>query len=222
MKLPKTRPSAFTLIELLVVIAIIAILASLAVPAITGALVKGQLTQTVNNGRQIFLAGFQMATDGTVQGDVKLGWPGDLYKRTDAGAKIANVKDYMKRLEDYEYLKASDLVKVCAAPGISPWDGQAGTFDGDKNCAFKIYQVTEGDGASTLFAATKNFIYNAELDATKDPYKDKGFVVIRKGGDGAAYKKQQSKSYQTLGLLPNRKDFNDQNAEGPDDVLAQN
>ncbi len=173
MKIPQPRRSAFTLIELLVVIAIIAILASLAVPAITGALVKGQLTQTVNNGRQIFLAGFQMATDATVQGDVNLGWPGDLYARTGTG-KING----------------------------------------------KIYKVTDGDGASTLFAATKNFEYNKKLDTNAPvPYKDKGFVVIRKGGDGAAYKKQQAESKETLGLLPGRKDFQDRPQEDSSDYL---
>ena len=56
--------SAFTLIELLVVIAIIAILAAFAVPALTKALAKGQMTGTVNNARQLYLAQFQMANDG--------------------------------------------------------------------------------------------------------------------------------------------------------------
>src|SRR6266568_5397514 len=59
----KKNLSAFTLIELLVVIAIIAVLASFAVPAITSALTKGQLVGTVNNARQYYLAGYQMALD---------------------------------------------------------------------------------------------------------------------------------------------------------------
>ena len=60
--------SAFTLIELLVVIAIIAILAALAVPALTSALSKAQQTGTMNNGRQLYLAQFQMANDGAATG----------------------------------------------------------------------------------------------------------------------------------------------------------
>ena len=69
--------SAFTLIELLVVIAIIAILAAFAVPALTSALKKGQMTGTMNNARQLYLAGFQQANDGAANGDPAYSWPGD-------------------------------------------------------------------------------------------------------------------------------------------------
>ena len=60
----KKTSSAFTLIELLVVIAIIATIAAFAVPALTSALTKGQMTGTMNNARQLYLAGYQMAIDG--------------------------------------------------------------------------------------------------------------------------------------------------------------
>ncbi|HEY5991655.1 MAG TPA: prepilin-type N-terminal cleavage/methylation domain-containing protein, partial [Candidatus Udaeobacter sp.] len=70
--------SAFTLIELLVVIAIIAILAALAVPALTSALAKAQMTGTMNNARQTYLAQFSMANDGAATGASGLAWPGDL------------------------------------------------------------------------------------------------------------------------------------------------
>ena len=60
---------AFTLIELLVVIAIIAILAAFAVPALTKALAKGQMTGTMNNMRQLYLAQFQMSNDGSATGE---------------------------------------------------------------------------------------------------------------------------------------------------------
>ena len=66
----KTRSqSAFTLIEMLVVISIIAVLAAFAVPALTSALTKGQMTGTMNNGRQLYLAAQQMALDGAANSD---------------------------------------------------------------------------------------------------------------------------------------------------------
>jgi prepilin-type N-terminal cleavage/methylation domain-containing protein/prepilin-type processing-associated H-X9-DG protein len=55
--------SAFTLIELLVVVAIIAVLASLAVPAVSGALKRGQSAACLSNLRQIGLATLGYATD---------------------------------------------------------------------------------------------------------------------------------------------------------------
>jgi prepilin-type N-terminal cleavage/methylation domain-containing protein/prepilin-type processing-associated H-X9-DG protein len=55
--------SAFTLVELLVVISIIAILASLAVPAVNGALKRGQSAACLSNLRQIGLATIGYATD---------------------------------------------------------------------------------------------------------------------------------------------------------------
>ena len=68
----KNNTPAFTLIELLVVISIIAILALLAGPALTQALTKGQMTGTMNNARQLYLAGFQMATDGAANSNPAL------------------------------------------------------------------------------------------------------------------------------------------------------
>src|SRR5216684_4331346 len=95
----KHNPSGFTLIELLVVIAIIAVLASFAVPAITSALTKGQLVGTVNNARQYYLAGYQMALDGNTNADVNYQWPGDY------NPAITKLSDYSTRLVANQYLK---------------------------------------------------------------------------------------------------------------------
>jgi len=219
MKNPRSQ-KGFTLIELLVVIAIIAILASLAVPAIQGGLLKGQLTQTLNNARQLYIAGFSMATDYNTTGDEMLGWPGDLPDREKNPVK--NVSGYIERITDYEYLKKPDMAKIMQAPGVLPWDTSR-PFDYKKNCPFKIYRVKDNDGSSNLFCATKNFTYNKGLDKDVVPYGDKGFVVFRKGGDGTVMnnKKQATSNLSALGLLPGRTDYQSNNAEGNADYLAQ-
>jgi prepilin-type N-terminal cleavage/methylation domain-containing protein len=220
MKLPKTRPNAFTLIELLVVIAIIAILASLAVPAITGALEKGQMTQTVSNGRSIALAAADMALENSKNQDPFQGWPGDLFERQGQG-KINGAKDYLQRLTEYTSTKIGDIKKLTAAPGIQPFDGETmDTFNPDRNCAFKIFKVTENDGGDTVFLTTKNYTYNESLSPTTSQYKDKGFVVTQKLGSSSAYKKQEVKAILRIGLLPGRKDTQDRPQESQDDYLG--
>ena len=72
----KNRLAAFTLIELLVVISIIAVLASLALPAITGALVKGQIAQTTSNYRQVYILTQSASLDNQQAGGAGC-FPGD-------------------------------------------------------------------------------------------------------------------------------------------------
>src|SRR5262245_3018956 len=108
--LPKQRErvSAFTLIELLVVMAIIAILAALAVPALTSALKKAQMTGTMNNGRQLYLAAFSMSNDGAATGDASSAWPGDLI----AGGNLAagSLQNFCNDfLLNKGYLRAGDF-----------------------------------------------------------------------------------------------------------------
>lgn len=212
MKTPRSH-NAFTLIELLVVIAIIAILASLAIPAVTGAMVKGQLVQTTNNGKQIALAASGLAFDGVATGDPNLGWPGDLAEATGQGVEqVNNLSNYVTRLIDYDKLQKGDVAKIFSAPGVPQWNGQ-GEFSSN-NSAFKIYKVKENDPGSTLLVATKNYRYNNNLDNPEaKPYGNKGFVVVRKGGDGTAYTRQQGRLLMQIGTLPGNPDPNSPGTE---------
>jgi prepilin-type N-terminal cleavage/methylation domain-containing protein len=189
MKINKTS-SAFTLIELLVVIAIIAILAALAVPALTSALAKAQMNGTMNNARQLYLAQFQMSNDGTSTGDATLGWPGDL------AAPPADLEAYCKLLVDKGYLKVGDLNKLLSAPGasctaaVAPGPPPVFTLTGTS--ALKVYKVTDADPAIAIFAESGNYVYGNSILAGANPYGTKGFVVMRKGGDGAVFKSGQA------------------------------
>src|SRR5438876_1117429 len=189
----KKNPSGFTLIELLVVIAIIAVLASFAVPAITSALTKGQLVGTLNNVRQFYLAGYQMALDGNTNADVNYNWPGDY------NPAVTTLSDYSSKLVTNQYLKVGDLSKLLSGPGAivaatSTGPDAAGviTVALAGTPGLKIYRVKDGDSANTIFGVSNNYIYNTALTTTASPFGDKGFVVMRKGGDALSLRRNNA------------------------------
>ena len=224
----KKNSAAFTLIELLVVISIIAILAALAVPALTNALTKGQMTGTMNNARQLYLAAFQMATDGATNSDPNYSWPGD-------GTPPATLAEYCTKLVQNDYLKVGDLQKILNAPGAvctvsTSGSGSTAAVTLDGTSALKVYLVQDVNPSNTIFAATTNFVYNTALSATDVPYGDKGFVVMRKGGDAGTFKKNQAvagtattaaPTYQsTIGRVPGDEEGR-LGSESADNVLIQ-
>jgi prepilin-type N-terminal cleavage/methylation domain-containing protein len=193
MKLIK-RLTAFTLIELLVVISIIAILASLALPAITGALARGQMTQSISNMKQLHLVAQQIALDGSTSGDTNLAWPGDLPTKTWAAWSGIVTNGYMT---------LADLAKMCSAPPITANSNTivsssvAGT-----SRAVIAYQVSETNDSSVVLFSSSNFTNLATpvapLAAGK-PFGNKGFVVFRKGGDGGILQANQATNTNVVG-----------------------
>jgi len=178
------RSSGFTLIELLVVISIIAILASLALPAITGALVRGQMTQTLSNCKQLHLASQQMALDATTTGDTNLGWPGDT-----GGGWAA----WATNMVGGAYMSTNDFKKMISAPGVVP---TADTPGAPGKSALLLYVVNESSEGATTFLSTANFTNTASGGtaplATAKPYGNKGYIVYRKAGDGSILQARQA------------------------------
>jgi prepilin-type N-terminal cleavage/methylation domain-containing protein len=199
MKLKINKPSsAFTLIELLVVIAIIAILAALAVPALTSALKKAQMTGTMNNGRQLYIAAFSMSNDGAATGDASLAWPGDLIQSTQLTA--GSLQDYCNNfLLAKGYLKGGDFLKLLNAPGcsfvagVAPGPPEVITFTSG-SAALKVYPVTDAAPSSAIFCVSHNYDYDTALtgSGSQIPYGTNGFIVVQKGGNAAVFKEGQA------------------------------
>jgi prepilin-type N-terminal cleavage/methylation domain-containing protein len=196
MKIKTKILSAFTLIELLVVIAIIAILAALAVPALTSALSKAQMTGTMNNMRQLYLAQFSMANDGAATGSSGLAWPGDLVAAGVLGT-TATLIDYANVLIANGYIRAGDALKLFNAPG-SGFTGTVGSGPPENltgpggTAAIKVYDVLESDVANAIFCVSHNYDYDSNLTAPSVPYGIKGFITVKKGGDAAIFRAGQA------------------------------
>ncbi|MEX1110400.1 MAG: type II secretion system protein [Chthoniobacterales bacterium] len=178
MKSPLRSLRGFTLIELLVVISIIAILASLAIPAISSALVRGQMTQTLNNARQLTIATQTMSMDTTTAG-------GGAAWTVGSDGQMLTVGTFSQELMTNKYLTVSDLRKIYAAPGVIVPPTSSNFTAAD--IAFSIMETRESSPSDQPFVITKNWTVSGTLDTNAVPYGDKGFIVFRKGGDGGTY-----------------------------------
>jgi type II secretory pathway pseudopilin PulG len=86
------------------------ILAALALPAITGALERGQATQMLSNCRQIHLAVQTAQLEGISTGNPKLGFPADAKITSKAALKeILVANDYLTT-DDFDRLKFQDIM----------------------------------------------------------------------------------------------------------------
>jgi len=200
---------------LLAAVVTLAILAALAPCQMTSTLLRGQMIQTINNQKQIYFAASSMATDGFESKNPKLGWPGDLAASKEQ--PIASLARYVKYLTENDYIKQVDVGKLFAAPGIRAYTG-VGEFT-SANSAFKIYKVRQSDVEDVIFSATKNFTLGKGLDPNVSPYGEKGFAIIRKGGNATPFYNKKSALTRTLGLMPGHTS-NDPGTETNDSILS--
>jgi len=172
-----------------VIISLIAVALGLAFPTIKDGLAKRQMNRTMIHARELYLAGFRMATEGTAKSDPSRAWPGDY----ETG--VTSLADYCTKLIQGDYIKPHDLQKILNAPGAVCHVNSAGspptvTLSGPS--ALKVYKVKGADPSETIFSVSSNYLYGTALKPTDVPFGDKGFVVMRKRGDAGVYRKHQA------------------------------
>jgi hypothetical protein len=163
------------------------------VPALTKALNKAQMTGTMNNGRQLYIAQLQLSNDGAANGDATLAWPGDL------PTVPATLLDYLNVLVGKGYLKGADAIKLMNAPGapytatVTPNANGLDVLSAPVGtAALKVWLVKDADPANTVFCVSRNYVYDTALAAAGVPYGTKGFITVKKGGDASVYLQGQA------------------------------
>ena len=189
------REQGWSILETIITIGVLGILIALALPAISSCHgCRGPMTQTLSNMKQLHLATQQMALDGTTTGETNtLHWPGD------NGGTIAR---WATTLVFSNYLSTNDLCKMLSGPGrITP----PGAIPLRNDNAVLGYAVGEETPSDAVFLTSANFTNTpaggAELKPDAKPFGNKGFVVFRKGGDGAILMPKQVGQTNIIGLF---------------------
>ena len=170
--------AGITLVEVIVCIVIILFLCSLALPRIGGTgLGKPPMGQLLSNMKQLQLCAQCMALDGVTTGDYALGWPCDL------GGSFTN---WTAQILKGGYLSRNDFCKLLSAQGVIVPPGKLPTMN---VTAVRLYAVRTDSPTNAILLTSANFTNTPTggnaLNASAKPFGNKGFVVMRKAGDGA-------------------------------------
>ena len=180
------RKNAFTLIELLVVIAIIALLAAILAPAVTKALLRGQVTQTISNGRNLFVLLFSKQLDNPLGLAIQSGsaaWPAtdDTPPWTDSSQYFATLVTNASFNLSYNFFAAS---------GIPVAEDEIDFKTNLRNAWCITLDVSDNFRASTPVLFTQNITLTGrdisqflELEETAKPYGTKAAVIVGYGGN---------------------------------------
>lgn len=171
--------------EVLVLIAVLGILASLALPAMLGGLTRGRMTQILSDMKQLHLATQQWTLDNQTTGQSDIRW-------TCSNTTPISFAEWTNGLVP-EYIGTNDMKKL-----LSHTVKRKLWFDKYYTNVMTVFAVTGEDPGSTVLLATGNWKGVAE-PLTHDTYGEKGFIIFRKGGDGAILQPKQASATNIIG-----------------------
>lgn len=174
----RSRPSpGFTLIELLVVVALIAILAGLLIPVVQNAMVKGRITEALNNGRSIHQSLAASEID-----------RGSLWPASGGPEAFKTSTDYWKWAVSNKTLEVTfdffAAYRVPKAHGVDP-----SRFTAENNAWCIVADVAESTHSATPVLFTRNLEIDALDSATNalslaetTPFGKRALVVVTRCG----------------------------------------
>jgi hypothetical protein len=174
------------LVGLFVVICLAGILFALSMPAIGWGLRRGPMTQILSNMKQLQIATQAMTLDNMLTGGNSTNW-------TCTGTTPLTFGQWSNALVP-AYLGESDFKKLQSYHEVRDfWP------DLHIDNVVNAYAVVEDDDSTTLLFATKNWLGPGSTNLDNTRYSEKGFVVFRKGGDGAILTKKQVSATNLIG-----------------------
>lgn len=181
-----SRAKAFTLSELVLsvsLIGIVLLLASAALPIFGGGCIThGQLTQVLSNMKQLHLATQQMTLDSEAANTPpNIRW-------TCTNGQPLKFAQWTNLLVSNGYLTEYDLAKLLKSPQSNK---ATNVFTG--------YAVGDFDSPDTVLLASANWQGPNASKLGYSLFRTPGFVVFRKGGDGAILQPKQCQRKEIIG-----------------------
>lgn len=129
-----------------IVITVVAVMAALALPAITGALEKGKLTQQMSNGRQVYFLLQSASLNATAEGSNDKGFPADI--------KADSMQQVCDSLVSKGYLKEESIRSLVAGFEM----GNVSSQDPTNTILLRSYPKKDGGPICVILSGGDCFI----------------------------------------------------------------